>query len=172
VMNSTETVVLGVVHTDSNGKTLDVNGNDTVMLDPDINGYILYLRKAGVVFARTVLTNAELLAGTLTVYGSPLVIGAPASGNSCRVYEYCFEPDDTTPLSSVDSRVEIVHLPYDSGGKIHYNIVPFVYDSGTGLIYWDIAKGATVRFFLRHFYDVPVEKLIPNLTTVRLQNIT
>jgi hypothetical protein len=81
VLNAAGTLVLGTVMTDNNGQTKDSNGNVTVMLDPTLaEGYTLSLRKAGVVFSSTPLTQAEVVAGTLTVYGTVFVPAVPVPG--------------------------------------------------------------------------------------------
>jgi len=93
VRNAAGTLSLGVIKTDLNGQSKDANGADIVMLDPTIvAGYMLYLRKAGVIFSATPLTQAEVVAGALTIYGSPFVPNVSAPGFQ-TVYGQLFQGD-------------------------------------------------------------------------------
>jgi len=110
---------------------------------------------------------------TKTYYGTVLSIGTPISVNSCRVYEYCFEADDITPLASVDVEATIISLPYNYNGKLHAgSVIDYVYNDTTGLLYWDIVYGATVRFKLIDLYKETLVKVIPAQTTIRLSSMT
>lgn len=161
IWNSDETLVVG-------RKATDVNGQWAVDLDDGT--YTLRILKAGVNF-----TSSETLTitedGTDVFYGTPLVIAPPADPDACRVYDYLFLPDGVTKPTTVDATALIIELPYDADGKLHSGTeITEVYDSDTGLIYWDIVQGATVRFDVVNFIET--EKVIPSETTARLNNIS
>lgn len=160
IYNSDQTVFLGGVITDTNGQW-------TVGLDDGT--YKIIFRKAGVVFTvpDTLVVTAD---ATPPFYGTPLVISAPADPNACRIIEYLADPAGDTYPASVTATAEIVALPYNADGKLHAGTnITEVYDSDTGLIYWDVVQGATVRFNVTDF--ISTKKVIPALTTVRLNAI-
>jgi hypothetical protein len=160
IYNSDQSLFLGGVITDTNGQW-------TVGLDDGT--YKLVFRKAGVIFTvpDTLVVTAD---ATPPFYGTPLVISAPADPDVCRVYEYLFLPDGVTKPTTVSANAVITKLPYDIDGKLHSGVdITEVYDSVTGLIYWDIVQGATVRFAVENFIEA--SKVIPGVSTKRLSEI-
>jgi len=101
VRNAAGTLSLGVIRTDLNGQSKDANGADIVMLDPAVSaGYKLYLRKPGVIFAATPLTQAEVVAGALTIYGTQFVPVIAAPGFQ-TVYGQLFQGDGNPAVGAI-----------------------------------------------------------------------
>jgi hypothetical protein len=96
----------------------------------------------------------------------------PVSSVCCRVYEYCFMPDGVTPAASVSGEAQVVSLPENTGTMlITGQIIKPVYDSSTGLLYWDLTIGAEVVFNLSAYGYVNYTKTIPDASAVRLSAI-
>jgi hypothetical protein len=160
VMNSDETLLLTRVETDTNGQAV---------IDPDPGTYKLRIQKAGWTFTvpETLVVTGD---DTATLYGTPLVVSAPDDPDVCRVYDYLALADDETYPATVDASATITKLPHDWSGKLHSgDEVEPVYDSNTGLIYWDLVQGAQVKFDIKDF--IKVTKVVPQLTTKRLAEL-
>lgn len=163
IYDLTNTVFQGKVTTNASG---------IATLNLDAGTYKVRGRKAGYTPVNTSETLSVSGDGSVTYYADTTSIPAPESSDSCRVYEYCFLPDDTTPMVSVTATAEINVLPYDLNSKLHSGkIVNGTYDSATGLVYWDLPKGASVTFFIRNVYPSYIDRTVPDETTVRLYNI-
>ena len=152
--------------------TTDVNGQAVFSLDDAT--YSMRLRKAGYSFTvpETLVVSGDT---EETFSGETVNIGVPASSEACRVYEYCFAQDGVTPLTSLTTATaEIYTLPYDAADKLHAKTaVTGTYSSVTGLVYWDIAQGATVWFKLPQLMDeAGLLKLVPATATARLVELT
>jgi hypothetical protein len=119
------------------------SGTATIFLDNGL--YKCRIKKAGVVF-----TNPETLTvsgDTIdTFVGSNVSIGVPDDSDSCRVYTYCYDMDGGDPLIRVTAYASIHNDPYYQDGKYHFSgKVIGTYNAASGLLYWDIAQGATAR---------------------------
>lgn len=149
----------------------DAGGQVIVNLDDD--DYKIKCQASSYSFSTTDITVAA--DATEIIYGTAITIGTPVSGDACRVYEYCFMPDSATPMATAPTyEVQIISLPYSYNGKLHAgDVITGVYNSTTGLLYWDIAYGAKVRFIIPQLFGNtrPVYKTIPSSTTVRLSAI-
>jgi hypothetical protein len=129
--------------------TTDSNGQAAFSLDD--GNYKIKVRKSGYSFTETYNltvsgTTAQTISGTSTIPSAPL------GNQSCRVYEYLYKIDGTTPVDSVDSaKCRIVSLPYSSGGVLHTdNTLEGTYDSSTGLLYWDVVRGSKCEFDIQN----------------------
>jgi len=161
VFNSDQTLFLGRLTTDANGQ---------IVIGRDDGTYKLVFTKAGVTFT-TPETMVVTVDATKTYYGDTFIIAAPADADVCRVYDYLFLADGVTKPSTITATAIIQSLPYDVDGKLHSGInIPEVYDANTGLVYWDIVQGATVKFKVDKF--ISTSKIIPSVPTVRLIEIT
>ncbi len=163
VYNSDQSLFLGQVITDVNGQAVFGRNDGT---------YKLVFLKAATAFTvpeTLTVTQTE----TKTYYGDSVTIAAPADPDVCRVYEYLFLPDGVTKPAAADvsANAIITALPYDVDGKLHSGAdITEVYSAATGLIYWDIVRGATVRFAVDDF-GIETSKVIPDLSTARLIDI-
>ena len=131
--------------------------------------YSLRLLKSGYQFAVVALTvTADL---TQTVFGEPVAIPAPSDAESCVVYEYCFDAASQTPLSRVTATAAIISLPYNYAGRLHSCAdVAGTYLATTGLLSWELARGAVVWFKIREV-GVARRVTIPNAATARLSDL-
>ena len=146
----------------------DPAGNAVFALDD--GDYDVILRKDFVLF-----TVPEPLTvdgdDTHPYSGELIVIPAPVDVNVCRVFEYLFLPDSTDNPETVSAKAEIVLLPYDKDSKLHSGVViDGIYNSNTGLVFWDIVRGATVRFKVGDFINVV--RVVPDQSTARLSEIS
>ncbi len=149
--------------------TTDANGQITVSLNDGT--YKVRPRKQGYTF--TVPETLTVSGNTSqTYYGNTIDIGAPLAANACRVYEYCFMPDDQTPMATVKAKAKIVGLPYDYNGKYHSGQeIDGTYNAVTGVVYWDLVWGSRVEFFIRDIHEEEVTKVIPSEVEKRLEDI-
>ena len=150
------------------GKTTIANGTALVYLDD--GAYKIRLRKTGASF-----TNPESLTVSgitaKTCIGTIASVGLPADSDACRVYEYCYDQAGATPLATVTATAIIKSKPYDYDDKLH-SVVSTVgtYSAITGLVYWDVVKGADVLFEITEMGS-KVRATIPNLSTARLSDL-
>lgn len=162
IKNSAQTATVRIKRTDANGQ---------VVIALDDGSYKILLSLAGYTFT---VPETLTVSGTTakTCIGTAIDIGAPADSDACRVYDFCFEGDGSTPVTSVTAEAKIISLPYDKDGKLHSgDVIPYTYDSATGKIYWDIAQGAVVSFMIKEFFPSPVIKTVPAEINYRLKSI-
>jgi len=107
----------------------------------------------------------------LTLYASPLYIPVPSTySNTCRVYEYCYEPDSTIPLTKVNAIAAILSGS-DSGGKLHSTQkIQGSYDSVNALLWWDLVQGSQVQFSIKELGYYSVGE-IPTSVSIRLSDL-
>lgn len=162
VYNSGETNLLAVIMTDANGQA-------TINLD---NGtYKLRGRKAGYVPVNTVETLIVDGVEAMTIYATEISIGSPDDVNACRVYEWCFMPDDVTPMSSVTATAKILSLPYSYDGKLHSGVeIDGTYDSVSGKVYWDLVHGAKIKFKIEDVLP-EITKVVPSVASIRVSEM-
>lgn len=157
-----------------NGTQFKTGANGQVEFNRDDGTYKIRMMKAGVTFSVGTVTVAGADKSE-TFYGTSITIAAPSTGNACRVYEYCFMPDDATPMTStsVVAKARIKSLPYDYNGKYHSGQeIDGIYNAVTGVVYWDLVYGALVEFNIKHIHNGWTPgKTIPTTGTVRLKEI-
>jgi len=120
-------------------------------------------------------TNQTLIVNATeaeTYTGTAWVVPDPADPDVIRIYEYCNKPSDV-PVDSITANATIISLPYDYNGKVYSGeVYAGTYDTATGLVYWDIIKGAKTKFQALAF-GINVVKTIPIIgTTLRLSDMT
>jgi len=149
--------------------TTDTNGQLVINLDDGT--YKVRLRKVGCTFtAPETLT----ISGTSsdTYEGTQVEIGTPGDSDVCRVYEYCYDQDGTTTLSSVTATAKIISSPHDAYDKLHSaEEVDGTYSASTGLLYWDIVRGAKVRFKITEL-KMNWPRTVPDAATARLADLS
>lgn len=167
IMNTDESLLVSLY-------TSDINGQFIAYLD---NGtYKLRLHKVGCTFdLETLVVDGE---ETEIYYGDLIAIGQPASGKTCRVYEYVFNPDDNTipAQSEVVAVAHIKKLPYNYNGKLFKGTeitATFHEDYLTnGAIYWDMVWGSQIVFDIDNFTkDGGISKIIPEQSSARLSDL-
>jgi len=86
----------------------------------------------------------------VTYIGTTYSIPVPTEGTYCVVYAYCFDLASQEPLESITSYAKIVSLPYNYDGKLHEKArIEGIYNSETGLVYWNIVQGATIEVYIK-----------------------
>ncbi len=161
IYNEGETLLVGYGLTNALGQ---------VQVNLDDGTYIVRLRKTGCAF--TVPETLTVSGVTAVAYtGEQFAIGEPEDSDACRVYEFAFEQDGKTPLPSLSALAKITSLPYDRDDKLHSgNEADGVYDAETGLLYWDIVRGATVKFVVAEL-RVNYTRTIPDQASARLADL-
>lgn len=125
----------------------DINGELSFSLDD--GSYRLVCYKVGYSFTNP---TSITIAGndSIEIEGDAVVIESPIPISSCRVYEYLYDLSGVTPISEErvtgNATAYIVPFDFNEDRLIEAETVEGTYDESTGLIYWDIAKGATVSF--------------------------
>jgi len=76
-------------------------------------------------------------------------------------------------MAQITARAKIKKLPYDSNGALFSGaeVVP-TYSSTTGLAYWDLIIGSTIEFMIENILKRPIDRVIPAVSTHRLQDLT
>jgi len=146
------------------------NSNGDTSYNIDNGTYTVRIHKAGYIFSdkTLIVTDAEIVNYT----GTTVIIGTPAAADACRVYDYAFQSDGLTPVATIEASCFISVLPYDYSDKIHSGERrDGIYDSSTGLLYFDLARGSTVKFRVKHFGYMNKTKTIPDLDQARLTDL-
>ena len=162
VYDSTNTVFQGKIITNASG---------VAAFNLDAGTYKIRGRKAGYSAASATETLVVAADGTATFYAAAYTITAPASADVCRVYEWITAQDGETIPATVKATAQIVSLPYNYGGRLMAgSIVNGTYNATTGLLYWDVVKGAMIEVKIPVFgYDK--QKVVPTDATKRLSDI-
>lgn len=165
IWNSAETLYLGTITSTALGLATCNLNDGTYKLRGRLFGWL----------ADNAVETFTVAAGsvTKTVYATAVLVSAPSAANTCRIYEYCFGADSTTPLASVTEEAKIARLPFDRDGKLHAgDIITSVYDVGTGLLYWDIVWDAQVEVTIDELFGGKSYRItIPRTATKRLKDL-
>lgn len=134
--------------------------------------YKVKLKKAGYKF--TVPETLTVSGDTSDSYSGDSLFFLSDIGTSTlttRVYEFCFLPGDI-PVESVSAFATITSLPEDNGSSLFTGQkIEGIYNEEYGVVYWDIVKGAKVRFVIINF-GVDISKTVPsNRDTIRLTDM-
>jgi hypothetical protein len=166
IWNSTET-------TRMNGLTTKTDALGQLSFQRDDGTYKIRLMKAGVTFAvGTVVVNGADVSSTL--YGTPVAAAIPPAAGAIRVYENCFMPDGSTPMTAaaIVAKAKITSLPYDHNGRYHSGQeIAGTYNASTGQVYWDLPAGAQVEFYIKHIHKTPVTRTVPDVSPARLAEV-
>lgn len=162
IYDSTNTVFVTSVVTNASGVA-------TIYLNNAV--YARRLLKTGATFTNpatlTVSGNTSV-----TYSGTAVTIGAPDDSDACRVYEFCYDQDGATPLTTVTATATIKTTPYDYDDKLHSVVaVTGTYNSTTGLLYWDIVKGARVKFTITQIGVNSTVEIPTTVSTKRLADL-
>lgn len=158
---------------DSNGDVVGIcqrsSAGGLCLFALNAGSYTARLLKSGYIFAiETVTVSADM---AQTIYGEPVTIPLPGDSESCTIYEYCFDQASQAPLARVTASAAIVSLPYNYAGRLHSNAaVAGTYSAATGVVSWDVVRGAVVAFTIKEV-GVARRVTIPNAATARLADI-
>lgn len=146
------------------------NVSGVVTLTADDGSYTVKIRKAGYTWANQSLTVSGNTSATYA--GTTTVIPATVDATLCRVYEYMRQPDGTFPATCL-GYCKIVSLPYNYNTSIYAGtIITGTYAAATGLIYWDVPRGATVQFSISGYgYAYENGYTVPALASGRLSTL-
>jgi hypothetical protein len=115
-------------------------------------------------------TNPQTLTvsadATSMIYGMAHSISLPDAPDVCRVYEWCFDQAGLNPLASVNATAKLT-APY-TGTRSHTTAkIDGTYDPATGLLYWDIVRGASVEVVIA---EIGLKKgfIVPDSPSARL----
>jgi hypothetical protein len=162
IYDSTNTVFLGKATTSSSG---------IVTLNLDAGTYKVRGRKVGYVAANATETLIVAADGTAIFYAAAHTITAPSAADACRIYEWITNPDGVTLPATIKATAQIVSLPYSYQGRlIAGTVANGTYNSATGLLYWDIVKGALVDFQIPSF-GIAKKRTISTDATKRLTDM-
>jgi hypothetical protein len=164
IMNSDSTVVIATDTTDTNGE---------VSFSLDDATYKVLLRRIGFTFTVPETLIVDETPETATYNGTEVVVQSAPDPDICRMYEYCVDQDgDPLVAPGPTNTAAIIDRPYDDGaGAYETEKQSGVYNSTSGLLYWDIVRGATV---LIDIDEVGIHKkyLVPDQATARLGDLT
>lgn len=144
------------------------NSSGQAVYQMDDGTYIIKAHKAGYSFTDTTLVVSGATAETIT--GSAVVIAPPADPDLCRVAIYLKFADGTIP-AEVENWISITRLP-----EVNDNVAlsaiaeEGIYDASTGLLYWDIIQGATVKVFVKDF-GIQKQITVPATATAELEDL-
>lgn len=135
----------------------------------DAGTYVVKIVKVGYSFDDQSLVVAADTSATYS--GISLTITVPADARLCRVYEFTLDPDNS-PVAELSSIGRIVSLPYDSGSALHTgDEIEGIYDVDTGMVYWDMPRGAGVVITITGF-GINKKIIVPDQASARLTDIT
>jgi hypothetical protein len=148
------------------------NSVGQVVVALDDATYKVKLKKAGYKF---IVPETLIVSGDTedSYTGTSLFFLADVSGSTLttRVYEFCMLPGDV-PVDSVSAYATITSLPEDNGSALFTGQkIEGIYNKEHGVVYWDIIKGANVRFVIANF-GINISRTIPSTQdVVRLTDI-
>jgi hypothetical protein len=147
----------------------DTDSNGEMAFTEDDNTYKVKLKKAGYTF--NALETLVVSGNTAETYsGTTDTIAPPISGDVCRIYENCKTQAEIFPTNVVGT-AEIINLPFDANTALHVgDVVSGTYDDTTGVIYWDITRGATVQVLIESI-GVSSNLVVPDQATARITDI-
>jgi len=147
------------------------NTEGAVVLNLDEGVYAPRLWIAGWSFTLPATIAVDADNNAFSFEGLEISAGVPSDTNLCRVSLLCFDPQGQNPLPVVSAVAYIINLPFEAGGKFHSgdNIVP-LYNSSTGVLYWDLPQTADVRFVVKE-EGIDVERTIPAANEAYLKDL-
>ena len=162
IMNSDSTVLLATGMSDSNGEASFALDDGT---------YKVLLSRIGWTFTVPETLVVDESPETDTYNGTEVSMGSPPSADICRIGEFCVDQIGV-PLSSVTSYAAITDKPFDDGsGAYETEKIVGTYSAVTGLVYWDIVKGATVLVEIKEI-GIHKKYTVPDQANARLGDLT
>lgn len=144
------------------------NSSGQAVYQMDDGTYIIKVHKAGYSFDDTTLIVSGATAETIE--GEAVVITPPADPALCRVAIYLKFADGTIP-AEVENWIMITRLPEISDNtSLSQMAIEGVYVADTGLLYWDIIQGATVKVFVKDF-GIQKQITVPETATAELEEL-
>jgi len=171
IYNSSESVVITIKNSNSEGQSLIPLNDGTYVVAP---------QKAGTSFSKETFTITDGVinqsgggvVSAVNVYGSVYTVPSPENVvNACRVYAHCFDINSITPLTTLNAFAQIRTEYYNLDQKLHsVETRQGVYNPATGLVYWDIVWGSDVVFNIEET-GVKKNAVIPSQLVTRLMDL-
>ena len=144
------------------------NSSGQASYQMDDGTYIIKVHKAGYSFTNTTLIVSGATAQTIT--GTAVVITPPADPDLCRVAIYLKYADGSIPVE-VENWITITRLPeIDDNVSLSATPIEGTYSATTGLLYWDIIQGATIKVFVKDF-GIQKQITVPATATAELEDL-
>ena len=141
------------------------NSSGQAVFNLDLGTYTVKLHKVGYSIANQTLVVSG--AASVTYEMTAYVIPAPFSAEMCRVYKYYFMPNGGI-YTSLNPVAEVAE--YSESNSAYMGRSAGVYNSTTGLVYWDVPRGATVRLTIS---EIGVDETVtaPESATAALDSL-
>lgn len=145
------------------------NSSGQTIFKMDDGTYTIVVHKAGYSWSNTALVVAGDMSQTIT--GTANVLPAPVTPDMCRISMYVKYLDGTIP-TSLTTALSIIELPH-IGSNTAYSGVAFegIYNSSTGLLYWDILQGAMAVITVEELGIDRVKITIPSTATAEIEDL-
>lgn len=148
--------------------TTDSNGQVQFLLD---NGtYTIYKQKLG----SYSFTNPETLVvsgNTNASYiGTPISVSAPTQANTCRIFIWAKNPNETL-MTSLEGTAKVVVLPFKYNGSLYRGASIAFQKHNDGYWYIDIVYGVTVDIHIREIDFEKRNYTVPSVPTQDLYSV-
>jgi hypothetical protein len=146
------------------------NSSGQAVFNADDGVYIVRIHKAGYSFSSASVTVAGSSSEHFFI-GTALVIPSPLDPDLCRCAMYLRYQDGTIP-QEIQAYTELIDLPFVEDNSAYSGIrFAGVYDISTGLIYWDIKRGATAALTI---VDLGIDRMkfvVPDQATAEFVDL-
>lgn len=145
------------------------NSSGQTIFKMDDGTYTIVVHKAGYSWSNTALVVAGDMLQTIT--GTANVLPAPVTPDMCRISMYVKYLDGTIPVS-LTTALSIIELPH-IGSNTAYSGVAFegIYNSSTGLLYWDILQGVIAVITIEELGIDRAKITIPSTATAEIEDL-
>jgi hypothetical protein len=145
---------------------LQTNSSGQVTFNMDAGTYTIRIFKEGYSFTDATLTISG--AGSTTYNMTPFTTPTASNVNMCRVYGYFMTPEGGYYTTLTPSAV--VEETYDSSNNFFKGDVTGGYVAASGLVYWDIVRGATARVRIPEIgYEAQI--IVPDASSSKLDDL-
>jgi hypothetical protein len=145
---------------------LQTSSSGQVTFNMDAGTYTIRIYRAGYTFADATLTISG--AGSTTYNMTPFTTPTASNVNMCRVYGYFMTPEGGYYTTLTPSAV--VEETYDFSNNFYKGDVTGGYVAGTGLVYWDIVRGAKARVRIPEI-GYEAEITVPDASSSKLDDL-
>jgi hypothetical protein len=132
----------------------------------DDGTYYIRLIKSGYSFTSTTIMISSNTSQDYTM--TALTISAPTDPTLCRIYTYLTEPDGTHP-TTVEAEFRISTLPTTTTGYYSKTTLEGIYNSSTGVVYFDVIRLATGKVHIPKFIEDKIT--VPDQATAEINSL-
>lgn len=145
---------------------LQTSSSGQVTFNMDAGTYTIRIFKEGYSFTDATLVITA--AGSTTYNMTPFTTPTASNVNMCRVYGYFMTPEGGYYTTLTPSAV--VEETYDSSNNFYKGDVTGGYVAASGLVYWDIVRGATARVRIPEIgYEAQI--IVPDASSSKLDDL-